>query len=344
MTCPCTRRETAKFVTQKPKKKRVASGEKREASGEWRVASFFPTFAPMSKTLKAQLAMLATTLIFGMHYTIAKGLMPGFLQPMQLLFLRLLGGVLLFWIFQRFYVREKVVRKDLLILAVCGLFGFTLNQALFYEGLNLTTPVDASIIHVLNPVFVLIFASILIREKVTWLKIAGITLGAAGALTLILYGKSVNMSTNSFAGNILVMLNMLFYALYLVLLKPLTVRYHAMTLLKWTSLFGFLFILPFSFHGVMNIQLHLLDLKAWSALAYIILLNTFLAYLLINFALKIVTASSVSFYTYLQPVIASVMSVSLGTEMITWPKVIAALLIFSGVFLVNRNREEILVR
>ena len=288
--------------------------------------------------------MLVTTLIFGMHYSIAKGLMPGFLQPMQLLFLRLLGGVILFWIFQVFFVQEKVTRKDLLILAVCGLFGFTLNQALFYEGLNLTTPVDASIIHVLNPAFVLILASILIREKVTRIKVTGIILGAGGALILILYGKTVNMSTNSFAGNILVMLNMFFYAFYLVLLKPLTARYHPMTILKWVSLFGFLFILPFSTHGVINMQLGLLDSKAWLAVAFIILLNTFVAYFLINFALKEVTASSVSFYTYLQPVIASVMSVSMGTEMITWPKIMTAVLIFSGVYLVNRNRAELLVK
>jgi len=297
----------------------------------------------MNRNTQAHVAMIFTTLIFGMHYSIAKGLMPGSLQPMQLLFLRLLGGVVLFWLIQWFYVKEKVAPKDMLIMALCGLLGFTLNQAFFYEGLNLTTPVDASIIHVMNPVFVLVFASILIKEKVTWIKITGIALGGGGALILILYGKTMNMSTNSFAGNILVMLNMLFYALYLVILKPLTHKYHPMTVLKWVSLFGFLFIIPFSAHGVFNMQLQLLDLKAWASVAYIILLNTFLAYLLINFALKIVTPTSISFYTYLQPVIASVMSVSLGNEMITWPKIIAAVLIFSGVYLVNRHRGETVV-
>lgn len=130
----------------------------------------------MNTRLKAHLSLLATTFIFGMHYAIAKNLMPGMMSPMQVMFLRLLGGVILFWIFQRLFVREKVDRKDLVMFALCGLFGFALNQALFYEGLNLTTPVDASVIHVLNPVFVLVFAGILIREKVTWMKVAGIAL------------------------------------------------------------------------------------------------------------------------------------------------------------------------
>jgi drug/metabolite transporter (DMT)-like permease len=294
----------------------------------------------MNRNLKAHGALLLVTLIFGMHYAIAKNIMPVPLQPMQLLFLRSFGAVILFWIFQRFTVREKVARKDLLMLAVCGFFGFAANQALFYEGLNLTTPVDASIIHVLNPVFVLVFASILIHERVTALKILGIALGASGALMLILYGRSVNMSTNSFAGNILVMLNMLCYAIYIVLMKPLVAKYNSMTLLKWVSLFGFLFIVPFSLKGMMDLRPEAIPLKGWLGVAYVVILNTFLAYILINFALKTVEASMVSYYTYLQPVIASVMSVSLGTEILTFPKIIAALLIFSGVYVVNLKKRN----
>jgi len=224
--------------------------------------------------------------------------------------------------------------------ALCGFFGFATNQALFYEGLNLTTPVDASVIHVTNPIFVLIFAGILIHEKITAAKIVGIALGAGGALILIMYGRIVNMGTNSFKGDILVMLNMLSYAMYLVLIKPMTVRYHTMTILKWVSFFGFLFMLPFTLKGIIGLHLQTLKINEWLGVGYVIVLNTFLAYLLINFALKTMAASMVSFYTYLQPVIASIMSVSLGVEIITIPKIIAALLIFGGVFLVSRAKQN----
>ncbi len=294
----------------------------------------------MNRNLKAHLALLFVTLIFGMHYMIAKSMMPVPFQPMQLLFLRSLGAAVLFWIFQRWFIHEKVARKDLLMLALCGLLGFAANQALFYEGLNLTTPVDASIIHVLNPVFVLVFASILIHERVTFVKVIGISLGLGGALILILYGKMVNMSTNSFAGNILVMLNMLCYAMYIVLLKPMVAMYHTMTILKWVSFFGFLFILPFCAKGITELHLQSVSVNAWLGVVYVVVFNTFIAYLLINFALKTVEASMVSYYTYLQPVIASVMSVSLGAEIITGPKIIAALLIFGGVYLVSRLKKN----
>jgi drug/metabolite transporter (DMT)-like permease len=293
----------------------------------------------MNTRLKAHLSLLATTFIFGMHYAIAKNLMPGMMSPMQVMFLRLLGGVILFWIFQRLFVREKVDRKDLVMFALCGLFGFALNQALFYEGLNLTTPVDASVIHVLNPVFVLVFAGILIREKVTWMKVAGIALGAAGALILILYGRRIAMTGDTFTGNVLIVLNMVFYALYLVLIKPLVGKYHTTTILKWVSFFGFLFILPFSVGSMFSFSVQKLSAEAWLSIAYIIVLNTFVAYLLINFALKFMSPTSVSFYSYLQPVIASVMSVSMGFETLTWTKILAAVLIFTGVYLVNRKTK-----
>lgn len=227
------------------------------------------------------------------------------------------------------------------MLAVCGLFGFALNQALFYEGLNLTTPVDASIIHVLNPVFVLVFASILIKEKVNLTKVSGIGLGLAGALILILYGKTMNMGIDSFRGNILVMLNMLFYAFYIVLMKPIVAKYHTATILKWVSFFGFIFIVPFSIPSLLVFHPSTITLAGWLGVAYVIILNTFVAYLLINFALKFVEASMVSFYTYLQPVIASVMSVSMGGETITLPKIFAAMLIFAGVWMVNRNKKTL---
>ncbi len=298
----------------------------------------------MNRNIKAHLALLLISLIFGIHYMIGKSLMPVPFQPLQLLFLRSLGAVLLFWIFQRWFIREKVARKDLLMLALCGLLGFAANHALFYVGLNLTTPVDASIIHVLNPVFVLVFASILIHEKVTFVKVIGIVLGAGGALILILYGKMVNMSTNSFTGNILVMLNMLCYAMYLVLIKPMVAKYHTMTILKWISFFGFVFILPFCVKGITELHLQTISVIAWLGVGYIVVFNTFIAYLLINYALKTVEASMASFYTYLQPVIASVMSVSLGTEAITVPKIIAALLIFGGVFLVSRVKKNSFVQ
>jgi drug/metabolite transporter (DMT)-like permease len=291
----------------------------------------------MKNNFKAHLALLATTLIFGFAYNIVKSLMPVMLSPMQLIFIRLLGGMIIFWLFQRLFVPEKVDRRDLIKLAVCGMFGFALNQTLFYEGLNLSTPVDASLIHVLNPILVMVFASLLLGEKVTWKKSGGIALGASGVMILVLYGRNVSFDGDHALGNVLIFLNMVFYALYLVLIKPLIGKYHTTTILKWVSFFGFLFILPLSVKPAMEIDFAAITATAWLGIIYIILLNTFVAYLLINFALKSVSATVVSYYSYLQPVIAAAMSVTIGQGGITLPKVLAAMLIFSGVYIVNKT-------
>ena len=296
----------------------------------------------MNDTQKAHLALLITTLIFGFAYNIVKSLMPVMLSPMQLIFIRLLGGMIIFWLFQRLYVAEKVERKDLIMLAVCGMFGFALNQTLFYEGLNLSTPVDASLIHVLNPILVMVFASVLIGEKVTWKKAGGIALGASGVLILVLYGRQMSFNGNHALGNILIFLNMVFYALYLVLIKPLIGKYHTTTILKWVSFFGFIFVFPLSIKPALEINFAAITFMAWLGIIYIIVLNTFVAYLLINYALRSVSTTVVSYYSYLQPVIAGIMSVTVGQGGITVPKIIAALLIFSGVWVVNRsNNQEI---
>ena len=291
--------------------------------------------------------MLGVTVVFGLHYIIAKSMMPDYLSPLQMVFIRLMGGALLFWIFQRFFIREKVERRDLMKLALCGFVGLTMNVGLFYVGLNYTTPVDASVIHVSNPILVLILAAILLKEKITALKLSGIVLGIAGSLILILWGRHLQLGGQTALGNVLVTLNMVCYSLYLVILKPLVGKYHTMTILKWVSLFGFLCIIPISFNSMLSITFSHFDWYGWAALFYIIVITTFLIYLLINYALKHLTPTTVSYYTYLQPVFAAVTSVTVGMERITLPKIIAALLIFTGVYLVTgwkgvrrRTRDE----
>lgn len=291
----------------------------------------------MKQTTRAHLALLGTTLIFGMHYSIAKGMMPGYLSPPQLVFLRLLGGVVMFWIFQRWFVKEKVARGDLIKLALCAIFGFALNQTLFYEGLNMTSPVDASLIHVMNPILVLIAAHFLIRERVTRNKIIGIFLGASGAIILILNRNGTDAGSHSSLGNLFVFLNMVFYALYLVIIKPLAMKYNPATILKWVSLFGFIAVLPYCIAPGLQIDYGSIDMKGYAGLAYIIILNTFIAYLLINYALKNLMASTVSYYNYLQPVIAAIMTFSAGQDIFSWQQLVAAIMIFSGVYVVNKR-------
>jgi drug/metabolite transporter (DMT)-like permease len=288
--------------------------------------------------LKAHIYLLIATLLFGVNYWVSKSLMPEFLNPPQIIFLRGIGAVVLFWLYSLSLPREKVSLRDMFILALCSLFGVALNQILFFEGLNLSGPVDAAIIHVINPLMVLLAAAILIRERITWLTSIGILTGLAGALLLVAYGKEIEVNPDRTKGNVMIILNTMCYAIYLVLAKPLLRRYHPVTIMSRVFFFGLLFTIPYFFRDVASIQYTKFTPYIWFAVFYLVVVITFFAYLLTITALRYLSTATVSYYIYLQPLIVSFMSLAMGRDLPGWHQAIAAILIFGGVYLVNRKQ------
>ena len=286
------------------------------------------------------LLLLCVSVIFGANYWVSKSLMPEFMTPAQVIVLRAAGALLLIWPYHYFFAgNEKVDRKDLWKLAYCSFFGIAVNQILFYEGLNLTSPIDASIIHALNPMMVMLFAAILLKEKISILKAIGIGMGFSGAMIIILQGKEINLF-QGFWGNLLIFLNGAGYALYLVLVKPLMDKYRSETVIKWIFFFGLLYTIPYGVHSLGNIHWDSFTGFAWLAFIYIILINSFVAYLLMVRALRQVNATVAGFYTYLQPVFATLLGIIFLTEIPSILKIGAALLIFSGAYMVSRKSKK----
>jgi len=289
----------------------------------------------MNKNFAAHAALAAAAIIFGANYWVSKGLMPGYLSPEQLDFIRLAGAFVLFYIMAFFGGNEKIERKDLITIAVASLLGTTLNQYLFFIGLNYSTPVDIALIHVTNPIFVLSFAAIISQEKVTPLKIAGILLGSAGSVIMIVYHGDITFDSDTFKGNLFALLNTLAYAVYLIMIKPVMNKYSSVAVMKWAFGFGVLFSVPISFQSMLSVSFSNFIASAWSALVFVVVATTFLAYLFTIYALKRVEASVVSFYIYLQPFIAALITAWMGVQPFTVSKVVAAIFIFTGVYLVS---------
>ena len=199
----------------------------------------------MNKRILAHLALFGANLIYGINFTVAKDVMPDFIDPLGFILVRVTGAVTLFWLIFRFFYYQKVAPKDLLRLALCGLFGVAVNQMLFFEGLNLTTPINAAVIMVTNPIIVLLIGFAFATEKITTTKLVGVCLGAAGAILLITNGGNVALSQENFWGNIMVLLNASSYAIYLVIVKPLMKKYKPITVISWVFLFGIIFVIPF---------------------------------------------------------------------------------------------------
>jgi drug/metabolite transporter (DMT)-like permease len=298
----------------------------------------------MKNNLRAHIALVLGNLLFGINYPIAKSLMPYYMQPFDIIFLRAGISAILFWVLSQMFFRERIEKRDLLKFVLCGLFGVSVNQLLFFKGLNLSTPIDASIIMVSNPVMVLVFSAILIKERMNGMKITGVMLGGIGALITILYGKELVSGSDPLKGNIMLFFNAMSYGLYLVLVKPLMLKYNLFTVMKWTFLFGFLFILPFSYHSFETTRWGDFSGSTWFALGYVIMGTTFLAYLFIAHSMKYVNPSVASFYIYFQPVIAGILSIIMYDEKISIIKIISALIIFVGVFLISRREKKDVVK
>lgn len=293
------------------------------------------------KTLFAHLAVLGANLIYGVNYVVAKGIMPEYLEPRAIIFLRISGAAIIFWLVSLFFPKEKVETKDIIKLAYISFFGIALNQVMFFEGLNLTTPINASIIMVGVPIVVLFFSRIIIGDKLSNNKMIGIVLGSLGAGYLILQGGNFSFSSSTFVGNLFIAINVTSYGLFLVLVKPLMAKYSPLTIMKWIFLFGIFYVAPFSLHLVINAEFSVIPTNIWFSIGFVILFTTVFAYLLNNYSLTVLSPTVNSAYIYLQPVFATVISLSLGKDHLTYVEIIAALFIFTGVYFVSSKKRQI---
>jgi len=290
---------------------------------------------PLNKIVLAHISLFVANLIYAINYTFAKDVMPDFIQPSGFILLRVTGAVTLFSLFYFLFVNEKVEKKDVIRLAICGVFGVAINQLLFFEGLNLTTPINAAIIMTINPVLVIIMSALILFEKINIRKGIGIALGLVGASTLILNGGSVSGNTNFMLGNMFVFINAASYGLYLVLVKPLMQKYHPITVMFYVFGFGLLYVLPFGYTELLDVDwVSFPTIIIWEVL-FVVVCTTVIAYLLNSSALKLLNPSTVSIYIYLQPVLATLFAIFRGSDSLDEMKIIAAVIIFIGVYLVS---------
>jgi drug/metabolite transporter (DMT)-like permease len=287
----------------------------------------------------AHISLLGANIIYGLNYSIAKAVMPDHIKPFALVSLRSISAAALFWITSLFMPRQPVNRKDLLYLFACSFFGVVINQTLFLVGLDMTTPVNSSIILSTNPIFAFVFAAIILKERITFLKGTGLAIGLSGVLLLILQNGVPDLSSTTFLGDIFSMVNTISWAFYTVVIKRMLERYHPVTVMKWTFLFGMLTNLPVGYHQWSTMDWASIPMTAWLQIGFVIVGATYLGYLLIIFGLRRLSPTIVSTYTYTQPIIAAYLATLMGQDHIDIVMITSALMIFAGVFVVSFQKK-----
>lgn len=286
--------------------------------------------------LLAILAAFGASAIYGINHTLAKGLMPTYIEPFGFILLRVTGAAVLFWALSLFSRKEKIATADWPRLAGCAVFGMVINMLFFFKGLSLSTPINSSVIITLSPVMVLILASVLIKERITLIKTLGIIIGMAGALILVLFSTEAKADApNIPLGNVLFIVNAFSYGLYLILVKPLTKKYSSITLMKWLFLLAIFINLPVTISEFTRVEWTSLPFDAIWKMGYVVVGTTFMTYLLNIYALKQLSAATISAFIYLQPLIAISFAIAVGADELTTVKAIAAILVFAGVYMVS---------
>lgn len=295
---------------------------------------FFNLCALNARKIAFVFAFLAS-LFYGVAFTVAKDVMPAYIKPFGFILLRVSVAGLLFWLVGMTIQKEKIQSRDFIRIFMAALFGCALNMLTFFKGLSMTTPISAAVIMVITPVLVLSFSALILKEKTTPLKIIGIFIGLSGTLLLILYGQKLEIDKTGMIGNLLVFVNAASYALYLIIIRNLTQKYHPLTFAKWIYLFGFFLVLPFGFAELKEVSWQELPESAWIGMGYIVVITTFLTYMFNMFALRELKATTLSIFIYLQPLIASIYAILVGSDSLNTVKIMAAILIFTGVYLVT---------
>ena len=299
--------------------------------------------APSRQTiLTAHLALLGVALIYGASFLIAKNAMQTAVPPRAFIQFRVTGAALLFWVLLPWSGSNRIhhlPKADILRLVLCAVFGVTTNQLFFFEGLAITTPVNASIMMVIGPIAVLVAGAVLVKERITPPKVLGIALGAVGALWLILSGAHWQINglfqSDVAKGNLFVLVNATSYAVYLVIVKPLMTKYNALFVIRWVFTFGIFLVFPFGGPQIPGIQWDLWDQSIITSVAYVVLGTTFLTYLGNIIALKTLHPATVGAYIYLQPLIASILSLIFAEEPWSLNMLGGGLCIFIGVYFVS---------
>lgn len=290
--------------------------------------------------LPAHVALACAAVLWGIMSPMGKTALAAGIPAFALASFRMIGGAVCFWILSLFLPKEKITAKDAILFLPAALMGVVLNQGSFIIGLSYTSPVNASIITTTTPIFTMILAAVFLREPITWLKVLGVAMGAVGAVILITDGVSFG-AASSIKGDLLCLSAQVLFSLYLSLFRGLIGRYRVVTAMKWMFLYAMIVSVPVAYKDIVSIDYASLPLPVILEVLYVVVCGTFLAYLLMIYGQQRLRPTLVSMYNYVQPVVATVLSVMMGIGAFGWVKGLAVALVFYGVYVVTRSRSRV---
>ncbi len=295
-----------------------------------------------NQKLKGHAAIFLANTIFGLGVPVSKALLDSWVTPMGYMASRSFFAAIIFWLIACFLPKEHVERKDLMVILFGGLLGFVISQSLTAWALDFTTPVYFSLIAALTPVGVMLMAALFIGEKITWIKVLGVILGIVGALLMLVKGWQTGAGKNDVLGIFLAILSVLTWAIYLIVTRKVSQKYSSVTQMKWVFLISAIVTVPIAMpeFGAQALYSSAVNWEGIAEMAFLVLGATVLGYFLIPVAMKTLHATTVSIYTNLQPIVASMVAIFVGQDFLSWDKIVAAALVLLSAYIVTNATGE----
>lgn len=296
----------------------------------------------MKPHLQAHAGLLVTNLFFAINISAIKYLTVNkFTGPYGLNVVRSGICVVLFWIAFILNAEKKhIKRKDIVRFILCAFSALAANQMLFMKGVSLTYPIHASLLLLITPILITFIAAWVLREMITVKKLIGLFLGIAGACILILSGSNKTKGNDILLGDLLVIMSTLLYTTYFILVKPLMQQYSTMNVMRWVFTFGFIMIIPLGWNEFIHTSWNVYGAKEYLLVFLVVVPGTFLAYIFNAYGIKKLSASVAGAYIYSQPVFSVIIATVFLNERLQLYKVIAAVIIFCGVFLATKKANK----
>ena len=293
----------------------------------------------MNKNIQGHLFALTANILWGLMSPIGKSALTEF-SALSVTTFRMVGAAACFWLLSLFCKREQVDHRDMLKIFFASLFALVFNQGVFIFGLSMTSPIDASIVTTTLPIVTMIVAAIYLKEPVTNKKVSGIFVGAMGALILIISSQGANSSDGNILGDLLCLIAQISFSIYLTVFKGLSQKYSPITLNKWMFVYASMCYIPFSYHDMTAIQWSGISTAALLQVGYVVVGGSFLAYICIMSAQRMLRPTVVSMYNYMQPIVASTVAIMIGLGTFNLEKGIAIALVFLGVYIVTQSKSR----
>lgn len=294
----------------------------------------------MLSALRGHLMLLGAAVLWGCNAPMIKNLQGLGVPALVVADMRAVGAAVAFWVMSLFVGGgERVSLSMLGRLCVAGILCIVLNQVLFTVGVNYTSPIDATVISTMLPIVTMIFAAIILKESITGMKVVGIAVGAAGALTLVFGGGGSSVG-GGLVGDALCFTAQVSCALYMVIFSNTIHRYSVVTLMKWLFLFSAIIVTMVTWPSVVAVDYASLPLKAWGEMLFIVFGGTFVSYIFFTGGQKLLRPTVVSMYNYVQPIVATVLSVAMGVGTFGVGKVISMAMVFVGVYIVTYAKNS----